>query len=97
MYKMKFEILLMTIAVRVAALPLPDFFPFGPNFGDQTLPTGNDESVKVALQQAFPFYGEARGFITVSSDSFFFFTLHFPGSSAMQAVLALVLMIEAME
>ena len=56
----------LCLAAQVTSLPLPDFFPFGPNFGDQTLPTGNDESVTVALQQAFPFYGESRESITVS-------------------------------
>ena len=56
----------LQFAAQVTSLPLPDFFPFGPNFGDQTLPSGNEESATVVLQQAFPFYGETRGFITVS-------------------------------
>jgi hypothetical protein len=62
--------IVVAIAILNSAvgLPLPEFFNFGPNFGDQSLPTGNNASMTVALSQPLPFYGQRRDFLTIQTD-----------------------------
>ncbi len=49
----------------VGAVPLPMFFPFGPDYGDMELDRGNDVSASVDLTEAIPFLGLQRDAIIV--------------------------------
>ncbi len=49
----------------VNALPLSDFYPFGTEHGDKSLPRGDDASAKLKLDHSLPFYGQLRNLITV--------------------------------
>lgn len=60
-------LLLLGLSCFVATngIRLVDVFPFGPGQGDETVPSGNDESVTVTLDAPILFYGELRDSITV--------------------------------
>ncbi len=49
----------------VDSIPLPEFFPFGPNNGDLSLLKSDDASQRVMLEAPIPFYGLSRDYITV--------------------------------
>jgi len=59
-------IVLVSLVVHVAAVPLTDLFPFGLKFGDDSLAPGDESSATVTLQQQFPFYGKSRHSVTAS-------------------------------
>jgi len=56
----------ISLLVQVQGRSLSDFIPFGPNFNDNSLPSSNDASVGVQLQQPIPFLGRTREYLTVS-------------------------------
>ena len=60
-------VVVYSLILSVGGIPLPDFVPFGPNFGDQMLPPSNDASASVALTQSIPFYGQDRSYVMVST------------------------------
>ncbi len=60
--------LLLTVAALcscVGAVPLPMFFPFGPDYGDIELDRGNDVSASVDLAEGIPFLGLQRETVNV--------------------------------
>lgn len=64
------RVLLLTMAALcscVGAVPLPMFFPFGPDYGDTELARGNDVSASVDLTESIPFLGLQRETVIVST------------------------------
>lgn len=60
-----FSCWLLTSSSIVGGILLPEFFPFGPNYGDYSLSNGDAESDRVMLEAPIPFYGVARNYVTV--------------------------------
>ena len=52
----------------LVAIRLVDFISFGPDAQDAVLPSGNNVSETVTLQQPIPFFGEIRDRIIVSCE-----------------------------
>ena len=58
--------LLLSLSLRTAScVPLPEFFPFGPSFGDTELDQGDAITATVDVQQAIPYLGLDRDQIIV--------------------------------
>lgn len=63
--------LFLTLSLqRANCVPLPEFFLFGPNFGDTELDQGDDVTATVDLQQTIPYLGEQRHQIIVCTAVF---------------------------
>ena len=58
-------LVVISLSVCVAGVPLSDFFPFGPETGDKSLPPSNDATASLTLKQPFPLYGQRRKQLTV--------------------------------
>ncbi|CAF1120774.1 unnamed protein product [Adineta steineri] len=62
-----------------SSLPLSDFFPFGPEIGDSTVPTNDDESVgPLGLPHIFPYFDNNHRQIWVANNGLFSFLSAIP-------------------
>ena len=58
-------VIIYSLILKVGGVSLPDFVPFGPSAGDESLPPSDDATAGVTLTQPIPFYGQERGYVTV--------------------------------
>lgn len=60
-------LVLVGFFANAVALPLANFFPFGPSNGDSGLPPSDDASDLVQLAEPITFYGRQREYVRVST------------------------------
>ena len=59
-------VVLLALSQLSTALPLSEFYPFGVDSGDESLPPNDDAFLRVGLSTVLPFYGTGYNTVFVS-------------------------------